>query len=68
MAVGSVARITIPVDAVRPPVATIEVAATLARQGGTAVEFVAVAAATTPASREPTLRACCDAALAAGSP
>lgn len=68
MAVGSVARITIPVDADRPPAATIEVASTLARQGGTAVEFVAVAAATAPASREPTLRACCDAALAAGAP
>jgi nucleotide-binding universal stress UspA family protein len=67
-AVAPSARITVPIDSDRFRATTIPLAAAIARQGETEVEFVAVAGSGARASMETLLRGFCHRALREGAP
>jgi nucleotide-binding universal stress UspA family protein len=68
VSVVPLARVTVPVDADRSPATTVPLAAAIARQCATEVEFVAVAGTGEVHSTEVRLRTCCEWALHEGAP
>jgi nucleotide-binding universal stress UspA family protein len=66
--VAAAPRVTVPIDVDRDLTTTVPLAAAIARQGHSDVEFVAVRRAPTARPLEAGLRACCEWALGAGAP